>query len=224
MGELAKTLLGYKDPLARAYLRRLVQRDLGLDGCIEAESFAAVVEFLRADQSARMVLIDAELPGMTAEVGLRYLAGHYRSPRFVVLFSSMSREAIDRLIRDGIAGCIPKHLSEPSLIKALKTIQCGHTYVPYAAEMAPPPEPAGPAVQQSFLDQELTHRQAEVLRLLALGHSNREIAEILNIAEGTVKVHVNAAFRVLGVHNRVSAAAAMMRHPEELDQDSDSDG
>jgi DNA-binding NarL/FixJ family response regulator len=223
LAELAKTLIGYKDPLARAYLRRLIQRDLGMDGSVEAESFAAVVEFLRHDQSARIVLIDADLQGMTADVGLRYLAGHYHAPRFVVLFSSLNRESIERLIREGIAGCISKHLSEQSLVNALKTVQSGHTYVPYASEMAPT-EPAQASVQQSFLDQELTHRQVEVLRLVALGHSNREIAEILNIAEGTVKVHVNAAFRVLGVHNRVSAAAAMLRHPDDLDDDGRSDG
>jgi DNA-binding NarL/FixJ family response regulator len=63
----------------------------------------------------------------------------------------------------------------------------------------------------SHLEQELTERQSDVLRLLALGRSNREIGQLLHIAEGTVKVHVNAAFRVLGVHNRVSAAAAIRK-------------
>ena len=48
----------------------------------------------------------------------------------------------------------------------------------------------------------------DVIRLLSQGRSNREISEILGIAEGTVKVHVNAAFQVLGVHNRVGATVA----------------
>jgi two-component system, NarL family, nitrate/nitrite response regulator NarL len=52
-----------------------------------------------------------------------------------------------------------------------------------------------------------------VLRLLSEGRSNREISQMLGIAEGTVKVHVNAAFRVLGVHNRVSATVAFREFP-----------
>jgi DNA-binding NarL/FixJ family response regulator len=59
----------------------------------------------------------------------------------------------------------------------------------------------------------LTERQIEVLQLIAAGRSNKEIARALEIAEGTVKVHITAAFRALGVHNRVSAAAAMQVRP-----------
>ena len=56
---------------------------------------------------------------------------------------------------------------------------------------------------------QLTDRQIEVLRLMAAGRSNKEIARQLCIAEGTVKVHIAAAFKFLKVHNRVSAVAAM---------------
>src|SRR3546814_18515913 len=59
----------------------------------------------------------------------------------------------------------------------------------------------------------LTQRQQEVLHLMSKGRSNKEIARALDIAPGTVKVHINAAFRTLGVHNRVSAAAAFMASP-----------
>ena len=61
----------------------------------------------------------------------------------------------------------------------------------------------------------LTSRQIDVLRLLSAGYSNHEIAQALDIADGTVKVHVNAAFRILGVHNRVSAASAFRQYMEE---------
>jgi DNA-binding NarL/FixJ family response regulator len=64
-------------------------------------------------------------------------------------------------------------------------------------------------------DFSLTSRQIDVLKLLSAGYSNHEIARALAIADGTVKVHVNAAFRILGVHNRVSAASAFRRYTEE---------
>lgn len=60
----------------------------------------------------------------------------------------------------------------------------------------------------------LTARQKEVMELLAEGKSNKQIASVLGISEGTVKVHVNAAFRALGVHNRVNAATALLSQSE----------
>ena len=62
----------------------------------------------------------------------------------------------------------------------------------------------------SVHEAELTARQKEVLTLLAAGKSNKQIAWALGISEGTVKVHVNAAFRALGVHNRVNATTALL--------------
>jgi DNA-binding NarL/FixJ family response regulator len=80
-------------------------------------------------------------------------------------------------------------------------------------EHEPPAHDAPPPAHANDLP--LTSRQTDVLRLLSEGYSNHEIATALAIAEGTVKVHVNAAFRILGVHNRVSAASAFRHYIEE---------
>jgi DNA-binding NarL/FixJ family response regulator len=207
-------LVAHKDPLARAYLRGLVERAPVLGECAEADSFNAVVEYLRNDRETGLALIDIDLPGMASDLGLRFFGMHYDKPRFVALFSSLSGDRIERLMGSGLAGCIPKDLSEAALVKTLQMILSGSTYLPSGVDGQPEPMPA-PAEAHGYIDQELTERQGEVLRLLALGHSNREIGQMLNIAEGTVKVHVNAAFRILGVHNRVSAAAAIRRRMEE---------
>lgn len=69
----------------------------------------------------------------------------------------------------------------------------------------------------SINEAKLTARQKEVLDLLAAGKSNKQIAWALGISEGTVKVHVNAAFRALGVHNRVNATTALLAHSELAD-------
>jgi len=126
----------------------------------------------------------------------------------------MAADRIDRLEDAGMVGCVPKDLSAAALAGAIATILDGHSYHPPGGSA--PADQAPPASDVTrFADHELTERQSEVLRLLAMGRSNREIARLLNIAEGTVKVHVNAAFRVLGVHNRVSAAAAIRRRSDE---------
>ena len=69
-------------------------------------------------------------------------------------------------------------------------------------------EPTQPRASTS--GSRLTVRQKEVLELVAEGKSNKQIGSALGISEGTVKVHVNAAFRVLGVHNRVNATTALL--------------
>jgi DNA-binding NarL/FixJ family response regulator len=207
-------LIAHKDPLARAYLRGVIARAQRSCVCLEATSFNDTVDALAQHPSTGVALIDIDLPGMASDLGLRFFITHYPPTRIVALYSALAQDRIDRLEEAGVAGCVPKDLAENALIDALTTILRGDRFhapgrsVPTAP--AAPPQPA-----HGHGDHELTERQSEVLRLLALGRSNREIGHLLNIAEGTVKVHVNAAFRVLGVHNRVSAAAAIRKRLDE---------
>jgi DNA-binding NarL/FixJ family response regulator len=219
MADPSAILIAHKDILARSYLRGLIGRMRGAGDCREATSFNDVVDALAEHPAPRLALIDLDLPGMASDLGLRFFVTHYRDTRFVALFSALAIERIDRLEEAGVAACVPKDLSEPALVHAFTHILDGHPYRPPGctapAARSEPPHGGLPG----FVDHELTERQGEVLRLLAMGRSNREIAQLLNIAEGTVKVHVNAAFRVLGVHNRVSAAAAIRRRIDELQVD-----
>jgi DNA-binding NarL/FixJ family response regulator len=212
--DASNILVAHKDPLARAYLRGLIERAPLRRECAEADNFNSVVEYLRNDQDTELALIDVDLPGMASDLGLRFFGMHFDRPRFVALFSSLTSDRIERLMQAGLAGCIPKDLSEAALVRTIQMILSGSTYLPSGVD-SQPDQPAMLADPHGPIDQELTERQGEVLQLLALGHSNREIGQMLHIAEGTVKVHVNAAFRVLGVHNRVSAAAAIRRRMEE---------
>ena len=203
-------LIAHKDPLARAYLRAIIARTRGAGNCRDATSFNDVVDDLTRYPATALALIDIDLPGMASDLGLRFFATHFQQTRFAALFSVLAVDRIDRLEGAGLA-CVPKDLPEASLAEAFQAILKGDPYrPPGSAAPIDPPAPPNEA-PSGFADHELTERQGEVLRLLALGRSNREIGQMLNIAEGTVKVHVNAAFRVLGVHNRVSAAAAIRK-------------
>ena len=211
----ATTLIGYKDPLARAYLKGLFRRTTDMTCAAEAETFPGVLDALRGEINFTFVLLDVDMLGGGEDVGLRYLVERYPDCRFVVLVDGDGHPLIDRLLAQGAVGCIPKTLSGDSLIDAFRVVLMGSVYVPQGHIAGR--GSAGPTeVHRTDEPLDLTERQVEVLRLLALGHSNREISEILSIAEGTVKVHVNAAFRVLGVHNRVRAAAALRERESEL--------
>jgi DNA-binding NarL/FixJ family response regulator len=107
----------------------------------------------------------------------------------------------------GSHGFIPKNSSSLELEHALRATAGGQVFVsPMSADRSAP-ESSQP---RTFNESQLTARQKEVLDLLAAGKSNKQIAWALGISEGTVKVHVNAAFRTLGVHNRVNATTALL--------------
>jgi DNA-binding NarL/FixJ family response regulator len=196
-------LIAHKDALARGYLRLIAEGDLELTDCGEVEDFDTLVERLREDDSIKLAVVDLDLPGMSHEVGLRYLALRHPALRIAVLFGRLTREKLEELATSRIAALVPKQTSHGQLVEILHKVISASGFVSLSHfELSENDEAE---TQLLFLHHELTGRQLEVLRLLSLGHSNREIGRTLGIAEGTVKVHVNAAFKVLGVHNRVSA-------------------
>ena len=116
-----------------------------------------------------------------------------------VLVLSASEDAGDaqRVLSHGAHGYCVKSASHETLTAALQQVLRGEVYLPPMLWQARPPPP-GP----------LTERQLEVLHRLAEGLPNKRIAAELGVAEQTVKVHVGAIFRALGVANRTQAARA----------------
>ena len=107
----------------------------------------------------------------------------------------------------GAHGYVPKQHSPPQMVAGFQAVLKGNIYVP--ASVCDEPTTAidpSPCDGQPRL---LTQRQREVLTLLTIGKSNKEIARDLMISESTVKVHLAAAFRLLGVRSRMAAAAAL---------------
>lgn len=189
----ARVLIAHADPLARAYVRGLATNQLHLSVAAEAESFDALLEQLRDHAPVALIIVDLDLPGMSFEVGLRSLQSDYGGVPVAVLSGTPGHDTLDGLWADGNTAPIPKQLPEASLVHVLGRMLARPDSAPESTNTA---------------EAQLTSRQYDVLRLLSEGRSNREISEILGIAEGTVKVHVNAVFRILGVHNRVSATVA----------------
>ena len=132
----------------------------------------------------------------------------------------------------GALGCVLKSQSGPEIAKAIKTVLSGEVYAPasfvsrltQADEVVArqyPAQSAGgnhenrfPAASISSIAGKLPKQQKAVLRLLVKGLSNKAIARELNLAEGTVKVHVSCVFKALKVHSRVQAAIVLIEHDE----------
>ena len=160
-----------------------------------------------------VVLLDLRLPDMSGLETLRRLRAVKGCPPVVMLTTSDHERDLLEALRAGAAGYLLKDMEPDALVAALRSIVDGETVV--APALAPalvravqgraaPERPEGPGQTGPF--EALTPREREVLGLLAEGRSNRGIAEGLGISEGTVKAHVKAILRKLGVESRVAAA------------------
>ncbi|KTE08105.1 hypothetical protein ATE76_16185 [Sphingopyxis sp. H093] len=101
-------------------------------------------------------------------------------------------------------------MEQDEMLQAFRQVMAGQVYVPpIVSDVDAEVRATGSSGSHQASLSSLTERQREVLAHMSMGKSNKEIARSLRISESTVKVHVAAAFRLLGVHNRVGAVAAL---------------
>ena len=153
-----------------------------------------------------LILIDLEMPGMGGVQGVRALRNAHPELPLVVCSASVEATRISELLSIGVSGFIPKSDGMDVIQQAVRLVLAGGTYSPVALMNEAAPRAAGSLP--------LTSRQMDVMRLLSHGKPNKVIARELDLSESTVKVHLLAIFRALGVHNRteaVVAAAALLQ-------------
>lgn len=153
-----------------------------------------------------LVLLDLGLPGCSGIEALLRMRRALPRARIVIISASEDAESVRSALEAGAVGYLPKTSAPRVMSDALRLILDGGTYIPPQAL-----EPMSKRKAASMADLGLTERQADVLRLLAKGLSNSEIARKLSISESTVKQHAHAAYRVLGVSSRTEAMVALMR-------------
>ena len=181
--------------------------------CIEAESLAEALA-LEDKKSIEFILLDYHLRDSKGEESLKRISEAFENAVIVVLSGEENPQLIRSIIDHGAAGFIPKSSTQDILIAALKLILAGGVYIPAIAVNASPTAPDTPSVTTESLEEginTLSQRQLEVLRRAVQGKPNKVIARELFIAEGTVKAHLSAAFRALGVSNRTEAVYAASR-------------
>jgi DNA-binding NarL/FixJ family response regulator len=118
-------------------------------------------------------------------------------------------------MKGGASGFVPKAYSGERLIAALNEVLSGQIFLPeqmaaVSLDADLPHTPVGGAADPAEFG--LTERQSEVLALMTRGKSNRDIAEQLGLSEGTVKIHITAIFKALGVSSRTQALVAVARY------------
>lgn len=180
----------------------------------EAETLDQLIGLLEESADADLIVLDLSMPGMDGArsiAAVRALAG---GAPIVVISASEDRNDVISALEAGVAGYIPKSVRGQVMLSALRLVMVGGIYVPplilgaenLAAPRGPNTNGMNTSIGHAKLRSILTERQIDVLRLLAEGRPNKEIARQLNLAEGTVRVHVNAVLKALSARNRTEAA------------------
>ncbi|CEJ14668.1 Nitrate/nitrite response regulator protein NarL [bacterium YEK0313] len=182
---------------------------LGFDDVEEAASLDEALEKLGETDDVALALFDLSMPGMESAASLAAVRECYPGLPIAVVSGSEDRKDVLDALAAGVNGFVPKRLAEDDLVAALQAVIGGTIFVPasLASAMPRPAQPA-PAAEPAADLNRLTPRQRDVLELLLQGQSNKEIARALDLGHGTVKIHMAALFRHLGVRNRAAAVAA----------------
>lgn len=174
---------------------------------LEATDIAEATQFISHSRNIDLVLLDIDLPGLDGLTALPDLRELAPTVPIVVLSGSESALDVKRALNAGSVGYIPKSCSSHEMLTALNIIRQGDVFVPPKLLIKIENKTLNLEIADKKSDSHclLTPRQIDVLKLMAKGFPNKSIANSLNVAEGTVKLHVAAILRTLGARNRTHA-------------------
>jgi DNA-binding NarL/FixJ family response regulator len=197
---MIRVLLVDDHPLVRAGLSALITSttdDMEVVG--EASGGAQAIELV-AETEPDVVLMDLSMPGMDGVESTRRLLAAGFEGAVVVLTSFSDKARVADALAAGAVGYMLKDREPADVLDAIRSAAAGHAPLDprVARALLPGQEPAP--------GEDLSTRELQVLRLVALGLANKQIARRLEISERTVKVHLGNVFRRVGVSDRTSAA------------------
>jgi DNA-binding NarL/FixJ family response regulator len=149
-----------------------------------------------------IVMMDLRLPIMDGVETIATICDEFANARIVVLTTYEGHEDIYRALQAGACGYLLKSVVREELVRAIRTVHAGQSYLPGEVAIRLAQRQAG---------SELSAREREILSLIVKGHSNKEIAIALHIAEVTVKVHVRHLLHKLNVSDRTQAVTAAIQ-------------
>ncbi|MFE9104189.1 response regulator [Actinomadura geliboluensis] len=200
--------------LVRQGIRHLLELSAEVTVTAEAadgDEALAVLEFAPPD----VLLLDLRMPGRDGIATLTAMRERGLAVPTLVLTTFDDDELVLRALRAGASGYLLKDVTLDQVVTAIRTLAEGGTLVqPGLTErllqaMRRMPDPDDP---RDLPPQPLTDRERDVLRLLVAGYANREIADALHLAEGTVKNHVSSVLAKLGVRDRTRAVLKALHH------------
>lgn len=191
----------YSDAMAQAL-------DVTLKNCVieTTQTLKETFEVIDRGFDPGLVLFDLKLPDVTGISGFIELRKQLPDARFLVISALASYELVHSLIEEGAMGFLPKDASAATLKYVVGEVMQGQRYVPHQYRRQQDAEAQELCAYHSNPElTSLTPQQIRILKLICVGKPNKQIAYELSLAEATVKAHITALLRRLGVQNRTQA-------------------
>ena len=198
-------------PLFREALKGAVARSETGVQFVEADSVAGMLEAVERHPGADLLLLDLNMPGAHGFNALAHVRGSHPQLPVVIVSADDDPQTIAAALRFGAQGFIPKSTESGQIARAVATVLAGDLYTPAGYQ---PPRSIQPGAEDLEIARrlaELTPQQFRVLGMLCAGLLNKQIAYDLDVSEATVKAHVTAILRKLGVTTRTQAVLAAGR-------------
>ena len=176
--------------------------------CVEASNADTALERLSETPDWDLAVIDLMLPDMNGFSLLGVMAKRFPDIPAIVVSALDDQASVQRALKAGASGFVPKASSGADLLKAIRIVLDGDVFTPAGMKDQGEKRPSV-GLNEKF---GLTAAQMRVLDLLTQGKTNKEIADLLGLSEGTVKVHVSAIFKAMKVSSRAQALVVIARH------------
>lgn len=199
-----KILIADDHPLFRAAMCHALST-MADTALVEASTFPETLSCLEEDDAIELVFLDLTMPGNEGLHGLSSIQAQFPDVLVVIVTAQESASLVQKALALGASGFIPKSASIETIVEAVEQVLDGETWAPSNLQ------------QEQFVDEiddfpsklrQLTPHQLKVLRMVSDGLLNKQIAYELAISESTVKQHVSAVLKKLGVINRTKAGIA----------------
>jgi len=179
----------------------MLSAEPGFELVAEANCGQQAVRLFR-EHRPDVTLMDLRLPDESGVEATRQIRGEFPEARIIVLTSYDGDQDIYRALEAGVRGYLLKEMVHTEVLRAIRVVHSGKRFIP--AEVSQ-------QLNGFFPELALTPREVEVLSLIARGFGNKEVADVLGTAPGTVKAHVQSILSKLGASDRTHAVTIALR-------------
>lgn len=199
MKQSIKIFLADDHPALRAGLAAILNSQPDMEVVGEAGSGR---ETLESKIAADVYIVDLRMPEGDGVHVIRQLRERNPETRILVLTTYDNEEDVFRALEAGARGFLLKDTTSEELVTAIRQVHAGERHLPHAIASR---------LADRLVRPSLTPRELDVLRLVAKGRTNKELASAMFVSEETVKSHMKALFQKLGVHDRAEAVSVSLK-------------
>lgn len=203
-------------------LEFILQENLPNIELTTAQSYTDIFAIFENNTDFDLIITDLAMPGANWLTAINKIHTTLPETPIIIISAVFDKEILQQTLDIGVAGYIPKTSSNSLIVSAINLVLAGGVYIPHELLYSTKNTPVSPEKQKEYIaplktleklttntadmpHKGLTERQIDIVKCIAEGLSNKQIAYKLNLTEGTVKVHITVILKVLNVKNRTSA-------------------